>query len=117
MCPAEKGERWAQPGDEAMVGWDGKDIDPTADEALAGDQAAAAARRQAALDREAQDGFRTCPRCGERVDERLKRCPVCDALVVPTSRCPVCGAQVDDMTSYCPDCGTPNPRFKREFEL
>ena len=113
MSPA-KDDRWAQPGDEVIIGGAAGGEEPLAPDELFGDAEDAGARRRVAMDAEAGLDEGRCPRCGAEGQQGNKRCTVCDFLLVGTSRCPVCGATVDDRTANCPDCGTPNPRYKHE---
>ncbi len=52
---------------------------------------------------------KTCPGCGERIDEKVRFCPNCGKDTTKQEpkgvKCSACGAEVSKGTKFCPECG------------
>ncbi len=61
----------------------------------------------------------SCPRCGEQVSDKAKKCVHCGEVLIPEEKkyCTECGAEIDEGVSVCPHCGCPVEDLqKREAE-
>ena len=51
----------------------------------------------------------TCPKCGEQVSDKAKKCVHCGAVLILEEKkyCPECGIELGEGMDVCPKCGCP----------